>query len=178
MASPELRLLARLAWRRQAFRLTVARNVGVHPEVVRRLAARGDLVRISRGLYALPDAEATEQHTLATVATRVPAAVICLLSALRFHDLGTQHPRDIWIAVDRSRAVPNAVPLPASPSTYWRSDDGTVSTMSRSSVVRCKPYRIATANPPTQCSSMGPPEKLRRARRPRRSRTRARAMER
>jgi hypothetical protein len=43
----------------------------VHPEVVRRLAARGDLVRISRGLYALPDAEATEQHTLATVATRV-----------------------------------------------------------------------------------------------------------
>jgi predicted transcriptional regulator of viral defense system len=54
----------------------------VHPEVVRRLAARGDLVRISRGLYALPNAEATEHHTLATVSTRVPAAVICRLSAL------------------------------------------------------------------------------------------------
>lgn len=112
MASPELRLLARLAGSRQAFRLVEARDVGVHPEVVRRLAARGDLVRISRGLYALPDVEATEHHTLATVASRVPAAVICLLSALRFHGLGTQHPRDIWIALDRSRAVPKPRDLP------------------------------------------------------------------
>ena len=112
MSSAELRRLARLAGSRQAFRLTEAREAGVHPEVLRRLAARGELVRLSRGLYALPGADATEHHSLATVATRVPAAVICLLSALRFHGLGTQHPRDIWIAIDRTRAVPKPRDLP------------------------------------------------------------------
>ena len=112
MASTDLRSLTALAKRRQAFRLAEARDAGVHPEVLRRLAARGDLVRLSRGLYAFPDVEATEHHTLATVSTRVPAAVICLLSALRFHGLGTQHPRDIWIAIDRNRAVPKPRDLP------------------------------------------------------------------
>ena len=112
MPSAELRRLAKVAGSRQAFRLAEAREAGVHPEVLRRLAARGELVRLSRGLYALPGADATEHHSLATVATRVPAAVICLLSALRFHGLGTQHPRDIWIAIDRTRAVPKPRDLP------------------------------------------------------------------
>lgn len=80
--------------------------------MLRRLAARGDLIRLSRGLYAFPDVESTEHHTLATVASRIPGAVICLLSALRFHALGTQHPRDIWVAVDRRRAVPKPADLP------------------------------------------------------------------
>ena len=79
--------------------------------MLRRLAARGDLVRLSRGLYAFPDFEATEHHTLATVAARIPGAVICLLSALRFHALGTQHPRDVWVAIDRRRAVPKPADL-------------------------------------------------------------------
>jgi predicted transcriptional regulator of viral defense system len=110
--STDLRRLSKLAGSRRAFRLSEARDAGVHPEMLRRLAARGDLIRLSRGLYALPGVEATEHHTLATVASRIPRAVICLLSALRFHALGTQHPRDIWVAIDRRRAVPKPADLP------------------------------------------------------------------
>jgi predicted transcriptional regulator of viral defense system len=110
--STDLRRLSKLAGTRRAFRLAEARDAGVHPEMLRRLAARGDLIRLSRGLYAFPGVEATEHHTLANVASRIPGAVICLLSALRFHGLGTQHPRVIWVAIDRSRAVPKPADLP------------------------------------------------------------------
>lgn len=112
MLSTDLRRLSKLAGSRRAFRLAEARDAGVHPEMLRRLAARGDLIRLSRGLYAFPGVEATEHHTLATVASRIPGPVICLLSALRFHALGTQHPRVIWVAIDRRRAVPKPADLP------------------------------------------------------------------
>jgi len=64
--------------------------------------AMGRLERLSRGLYALPGGgEVTERHSLILMARRVPAAVVCLLSALRFHELTTQNPHEIWIAVPR-----------------------------------------------------------------------------
>jgi len=59
----------------------------------------GRLTRIARGLYALPGTDVSEQHTLALVARLVPKAAICLLSALRFHDLTPQNPHEIWIAI-------------------------------------------------------------------------------
>ena len=79
---------------------------GIHPEYLRRLCAKGLLVRISRGLYMSPDAEITSQHTLAEACKRVPRGVICLLSALRFHQMGTQNPHQVWIAVDRKAHRP------------------------------------------------------------------------
>ena len=84
----------------------------MHPEELRRLVASGALIRLSRGLSALPGVAATEHHTLATVAARIPGGVMCLLTALRFHALGTQHPRDVWVAIDRNRAVPKPRDLP------------------------------------------------------------------
>ena len=88
------------------FRLSEATAAGVHPESVRRLTRQGQLTRLGRGLYALPALEPTEFHTLAEVAKRVPKGVFCLLTALRFHGLGTQHPREVWIAVDRRAGMP------------------------------------------------------------------------
>ncbi len=79
---------------------------GIHPEYVRRLYQEGLLVRRGRGLYSLPDAEITEHHTLAQACKRVPKAVICLLSALRFHDLTTQMPREVWMAINRQMRDP------------------------------------------------------------------------
>lgn len=64
-----------------------------------RLCQSGELLRIGRGLYVLPESEATEQHSLAQVCKRVPNGVVCLLSALRFHDLTTQTPHAIWLAI-------------------------------------------------------------------------------
>lgn len=75
---------------------------------------RGLLARTGRGLYTLPDAaEAFDEHAaLATAAKRVPGGVICLLSALRFHDLTTQAPFEIWVAVEHSAYVPRDPTLP------------------------------------------------------------------
>ncbi|MDR2863415.1 MAG: hypothetical protein LBV54_06040 [Puniceicoccales bacterium] len=60
----------------------------------------GLLVRIGRGLYRLPNSKKiTANHTLAMVAQCVPKAVFCLLSALRFHNLTTQIPHEVYIAL-------------------------------------------------------------------------------
>ncbi len=79
---------------------------GIHPEYLRRLVADGELIRVERGLYATNTASATEFHSLAIVGARVPRGVVCLLTALRFHDLGTQNPKIVWLGIDRKAARP------------------------------------------------------------------------
>ena len=83
------------------------RALGIHSEYLRQLCAQGELVRIGRGLYSLPDADVTAHHGLAQAAIAVPRGVICLLSALRFHEIGTQAPREVWMAIDRRAARPS-----------------------------------------------------------------------
>lgn len=73
---------------------------GVSRVTVQRLCERGILRRLGRGIYGLADAEFTEHHTLAEAARRVPAGVVCLLSALRFHELTTQNPFEVWLAIN------------------------------------------------------------------------------
>ena len=77
------------------------------PQVVlTRLNAAGLLERVGRGLYRLPDAQVSEFESLGTVATKVPQAVFCLLTALQFHELTTQLPRQVWIAMPRGSHPP------------------------------------------------------------------------
>jgi len=95
-----------LARRKGLFRLSEATAAGIHPEYVRRLTTTGELTRVGRGLYAIPAQQATEHHTLAEIAKRVPKGIVCLLTALRFHGLGTQNPREIWLAIDRRAGIP------------------------------------------------------------------------
>jgi predicted transcriptional regulator of viral defense system len=73
---------------------------GISRSALRRLDARGAIERVSRGVYALPGAVLTEHHSLAEASRLVPGGVICLLSALRFHELTTQNPFEIWMAID------------------------------------------------------------------------------
>jgi predicted transcriptional regulator of viral defense system len=79
---------------------------------LRRLAAKGVLLKSGRGMYTYIDADLTENHSLATVSHRVPHGVICLLSALQFHGIGTQAPFEIWLAIDVNARTPNADLLP------------------------------------------------------------------
>jgi len=79
---------------------------GIHPEYLRRLCAKGLLMRISRGTYIPSDMDFGENIGLAQVAKRVPHAVVCLLSALLFHDIGTQLPHEVWVAINRKAAKP------------------------------------------------------------------------
>ena len=74
--------------------------------VLTRMTAAGLLDKVGRGLYRLPGHPVTEHEGLATVATKVPQAVFCLLTALQFHELTTQLPRQIWIAMPRGSHVP------------------------------------------------------------------------
>jgi len=82
------------------------RSEGIHHEYLSQLCAEGKLVRVGRGLYSLPDADVTVHHGLAQAGKAIPRGVICLLSALRFHEIGTQAPHEVWIAIDRRAARP------------------------------------------------------------------------
>ena len=91
---------------RGMLRVAEARRLGFHPELLRRGVAAGDLVKLGRGVYGPADAEPTEHHTLAVAAKLVPRGVVCLLSALRFHGLGTQDPAEAWVAVGPGGRLP------------------------------------------------------------------------
>jgi len=80
--------------------------IGLPREYLIRLHRQGKLSRSGRGIYALPDANVTERHSYAEVAKRVPEAVICLLSALAFHEITTQSPASVWIALRQGARRP------------------------------------------------------------------------
>jgi len=79
---------------------------------IRKLAERGVLEPISRGLYRVAERAPDEHFTMLAVIARVPRAIVCLLSALRFHDIGTQSPHEVWIAIDRKARKPRLTGLP------------------------------------------------------------------
>ena len=82
--------------------------MGIHPQTLKRLVESGQLERVARGRYRLPDPdyELTEHHGLVLAAAAAPSGVICLLSALQFHLIGTQLPRQVWMALDRGVRKP------------------------------------------------------------------------
>jgi predicted transcriptional regulator of viral defense system len=86
-------------------------DAGIHTEALTRLVREGELERVTRGSYRLPTAPVTEHHGLALAAAAVPRGIVCLLSALTFHEIGTQMPSEVWLALDR-RARRPAVSYP------------------------------------------------------------------
>ena len=81
-------------------------GIGLPREYLVRLHHQGKLNRSGRGIYTVPDANVTERHSYAEVAKRVPEAVICLLSALAFHEITTQSPPSVWIALRKGARKP------------------------------------------------------------------------
>jgi predicted transcriptional regulator of viral defense system len=79
---------------------------GLPTVVLTRLVRQGRLQHVGRGLYALPDRPVSEHNTLAEVARKHPQAIVCLLSALRFHDLTTQSPFEVWLAIPNKARSP------------------------------------------------------------------------
>lgn len=93
--------------RRGTLRARELDAAGIPRAYLRRLSDRGELVRVARGVYRLPDAPITELHTVAEVAKRVPNAVVCLLSALQIHELTTEVPHATWIQIGRKDRAPS-----------------------------------------------------------------------
>ena len=79
---------------------------GVSRSLLARLVEEGLVLRQARGLYVAARHAPSESHTLAQVAKRVPQAVFCLLTALRVHDLTTQSPAEVWIALPEKARRP------------------------------------------------------------------------
>ncbi len=98
-----------MAQKKGILRIKDVRAAGFNPEYVRRLCKSGQLVRMSRGIYVLADTDVSVDIALAAVAKRIPNGVMCLLTALRYHGIGTQLPFEVWVAIDSN--------------THWRQID-------------------------------------------------------
>lgn len=80
--------------------------LGIPSVALTRLVRRGLLTHIGRGLYAHPNRAASEHASLAEVSSQYPQAIICLLSALRIHDVTTQAPFEVWLAIPNKARAP------------------------------------------------------------------------
>lgn len=88
-----------LADRQGIIKTSDVASVGIPTVYLSRLVRSGELERVARGLYARPGTNYGEHTTLLEVAKQVPKGVICLVSALRYYDIGTQRPARVWIAI-------------------------------------------------------------------------------
>lgn len=102
-----------LAMIRKAGVLSAAEAVcaGIHSQDFTRLSRQGKIERVARGEYRLPGLQVTEHHGLVLAARAAPRGVVCLLSALTYHEIGSQLPFEVWIAVPRGVRSPS-LPYP------------------------------------------------------------------
>lgn len=82
-------------------------SAGITATTVSRMEKAGEIVRLGRGLYQLPDAPASAHHDLTIVAKAIPTGVVCLISALAFHELTDVIPSRVWIAIGSKDRKPS-----------------------------------------------------------------------
>ena len=87
-------------------RTAQALRAGIHPSTLYAMRDDGRLETVSRGMYRLADGEPLGNPDLVTVATRIPLGVVCLISALSFHELTTQIPHEVHVALPRGAEEP------------------------------------------------------------------------
>jgi predicted transcriptional regulator of viral defense system len=104
--------LAKIISTREVARRRDLTAQGVTANHLHRLVESGRVERVGRGLYRAKEAEITEYHTLLEAALLVPKGVVCLLSALRFHDLTTQAPFEVWMAIGNKSWRPTTGDVP------------------------------------------------------------------
>jgi predicted transcriptional regulator of viral defense system len=84
--------------------------LGVSFRKLQRLVAEGTVEKLGSGVYRLSEVEPNEFETIAMVSAAAPDAIVCLLSALRIHEIGTQSPHQVWLAIERKARVPRRLP--------------------------------------------------------------------
>lgn len=117
------------------------RPLGFPRVTLTRLVRRGVLVRIARGLYALPNRPVSEHTALAEVACGYPNGVVCLLSALRFHDLTTQSPFEVWFAIPSNARAPR---MDYPPLRIVRFSDALLATAVEEHIIDGVPVRVTS----------------------------------
>src|SRR5262245_19549535 len=83
-----------------------ALDLGIHPRILYEMRDTGILESLSRGVFRLASEKPLEQPDLVTVALRIPKGVVCLISALAFHEITTEVPHEVWVALARGTKTP------------------------------------------------------------------------
>ena len=104
--TPQERAIAIFGKQGGILRTSQALRAGIHPATLYAMRDSGVLEVMSRGVYRLADSPPLGSPDLVTVATRVPAGVICLISALAFHEITTQIPHEVHVALARGAEQP------------------------------------------------------------------------
>ena len=99
MAQTKIEKLLDLAALKQTLRPKDLERAGIPRNYLGKLVRRGKLQKLARGLYTTDAIVATENISLLEVSHRLSKGIICLLSALRFHDIGSESPSEVWIAL-------------------------------------------------------------------------------
>jgi len=97
-----------VARNQSVFRAGDVRDANDPRSTLRRMVAAGEIVQVGRGLYALPEAEISANHSLVEATRRYPGGVICLTSALVLHGVGTQMPYETWMMRSDRKTIPKA----------------------------------------------------------------------
>ena len=105
-------------------RTSQALKLGIHPRTLYELRDTNRIVQLGRGLYRLAEATESEHLDLMTVAAKVPDAVICLISALAFHEITTEVPHEVYLAIRHGKEQPR---LDYPPVRVFRFSDETIS---------------------------------------------------
>jgi len=106
MSNARLADVVRLVKKAGILRPRDLQSHGIPRPYLRMAADKGLVMRVGRGLYVARSSHPTQHHTLAQASKRVPHRIVCLLSALRFHDLTTQSPFQVWLAISDKARLP------------------------------------------------------------------------
>jgi hypothetical protein len=98
--------IMRIMRKRELLRARDVAEQGLPTITLTRLVQADKLERVARGVYGLPGAATSEHRSLAEVAIRVPKGVVCLLCALQYHEILTQAPFEVWLAIPNRVAAP------------------------------------------------------------------------
>lgn len=105
-------------------RTSQALKLGIHPRTLYGMRDTNRIVQLGRGLYRLADATESEHLDLMSVAMRIPDGVICLISALAFHEITTEIPHEVYLAIRHGKESPR---LDYPPLRVFRFSDDTIS---------------------------------------------------
>jgi len=113
MGKNQLEIVLRIARKKGILRTCDLKNYAIDNKILTRLVRSGQLIRVGRGLYRLPDMEyETPHYTYAEIQKRFPKSVICLISALAFHEITTQIPMELWLAIGEKDWRPKSDSIP------------------------------------------------------------------
>lgn len=87
-------------------RTAQAMRLGIYPEILYRLRDEGEIEQLARGVYRLAKHDLLNAPDVSIVAAKIPEGVICLISALSFHNLTTEIPHEVFVALGRSKWYP------------------------------------------------------------------------